>query len=130
MSPKGKSFGEVALECVKKCISENSVPSSEIWFEIAKIKGFSDSMAKKGCPKSAFLGLCEEGLVIGIQPGNYTTSRKNKSYAIEAVKILKKDNSLCNKPEELWGKIPGTPTTYNHQMDVVCTLWNENLIVG
>ncbi|MBQ6780755.1 MAG: hypothetical protein IJP62_05930 [Treponema sp.] len=128
MDKKEKSFGNVAILCVKKCIAEKSIPSSEDWLEFAKINGFSDSMAKKGCPKSAFLGLCQEGLVKYIPKGKYTSSQKNKKYALEAVEILKTNNSMHDKPDELWRQIPSAPSTHNHQMDVVCALWNAKLL--
>ncbi|WP_052380253.1 MULTISPECIES: hypothetical protein [unclassified Pseudoalteromonas] len=35
----------------------------------------------KGCPKSAFLGLCELGTVKGVAKGKYTSSVDNKKYA-------------------------------------------------
>jgi hypothetical protein len=46
------------------------------------------SAQKKGCPRGAFLGLCEEGLVKGIPAGNYTTSKDNKAYAVRAAELL------------------------------------------
>lgn len=42
---------------------------TEAW-KIA-VKDFDSESAKvKSCPKNAFLGLCEAGLVKGIQPGS------------------------------------------------------------
>jgi hypothetical protein len=38
----------------------------------------SPSARKKGCPRGAFLGLCEEGLVKGIPAGDYTASKDDK----------------------------------------------------
>ena len=37
----------------------------------------SKSSQEKGCPKSAFLGLCEEGFIKEISKGKYTSSVKN-----------------------------------------------------
>jgi hypothetical protein len=34
------------------------------------------SAQTKGCPKGAFLGLCEEGLVTGVVRGRYTRSNR------------------------------------------------------
>ena len=50
-----------------------------------KMFGEATTAQIKGCPKNAFLGLCEEGLVVDIEKGYYTersTSHKNKDYAI------------------------------------------------
>ena len=48
----------------------------------------SVSAQKKGCPRGAFLGLCEDGLVKGIPAGNYTVSKDNKAYAVRAAELL------------------------------------------
>lgn len=44
---------------------------------------------RKGCPKSAFLGLCDEGLIRGVSKGNYTyrSDSLNKAYAVQAVGV-------------------------------------------
>jgi len=39
----------------------------------------------KGCPRGAFLELCEAGMIKGIASGKYTRSKRNKEYAIDAV---------------------------------------------
>lgn len=41
--------------------------------------------AKKNCPKSAFLGLIDLGLIRGVSPGGFTRSVDNKEYARQAV---------------------------------------------
>ena len=76
-------FGRAAVRAVK-LITEREVESPR--------KAWASATAEidydKGCPKDAFLGLCEAGLVKGVPKGNYTRSRKNKEYAIKAVRIL------------------------------------------
>ncbi|MCD6163200.1 MAG: hypothetical protein J7K40_12445 [candidate division Zixibacteria bacterium] len=76
------------------------------------IKECTDSKTNqdKGCPKCAFLGLCEEGYVNGIPKPSigfpYTTSVKNKAYAIEAAKILLNSRSQPDcKYDEIWKKV-------------------------
>ncbi|MED1724504.1 hypothetical protein P4V06_17235 [Brevibacillus parabrevis] len=78
--------------------SQEASSPLEAW-ERASIHIFGAGTAsqKKGCPKSAFLGLCEEGFVRGIEPGSYTTSVDNKAYALQAVEWLKKNPSLSPK---------------------------------
>ena len=56
---------------------------------------------EKSCPKGAFLGLCEEGLVKGIPKGNYTKSIKNKEYTLKALEILKQNSQTTFSPKEL-----------------------------
>ena len=83
----------------------------------------------KGCPKNSFLALCETGQIKGVQAGKYTRSRKNKSYALFALELLKQNPELANQPNKLWKLIPGcTGKVHNSQMDVVLALWNEKLI--
>jgi len=83
----------------------------------------------EGCPKCAFLGLCEEGFARGVPQGNYTSSKKNKQYAVDAVTILKENPDLANDPASLWKLvIKGETIKYHQQMDVVTVLWKSNLI--
>jgi hypothetical protein len=84
----------------------------------------------KGCPRCAYLGLCEEGLVRGVPVGTYTKSRDNKRYAVEAVRLLQRQPELSRDPRELWRSVVGGDKKENSQMDVVLALWNRGLIVG
>jgi len=87
---------------------------------------------KKSCPKSAFLGLCEEGVVIGIEAGSYCRSADNKSYALQALRLLAIEPSLAGDgPIALWSRVMnGCEKVHNSQMDVVLTLWSARLIDG
>ncbi|KJZ09580.1 hypothetical protein TW85_21810 [Marinomonas sp. S3726] len=48
---------------------------------------FPESVSNReiGCPKSVFLGLAEEGLLKYIPTKNYTRSKDNKRYALDAI---------------------------------------------
>ncbi|MCR8633919.1 DUF6979 family protein [Paenibacillus radicis (ex Xue et al. 2023)] len=87
---------------------------------------------KKGCPKNAFLGLCEAGLVKGISKGIYTersNSQKNKGYAIKAVELLRENPELAEDLKVLWETVmDGKVMSHNYQMDVVVSLWKHGLI--
>jgi hypothetical protein len=94
----------------------------------------SKSSIDKGCPKNAFLGLCEDGFVKGIKTGSYFKRKKsnlNKNYAIKAVELLALDSKLTKK--ELWHKVREElnlgDKRSNSQMDVVLALWEHGLIV-
>lgn len=83
----------------------------------------------KGCPKNAFLGLCETGRVTGIDKGNYTRSQKNKGYALEALRILQSNPGFSDSPKELWEKVVGgKDIVHNSQMDVVLALWRSGYL--
>ncbi len=124
------NYGIIALKAVEFIKKENLNPK-EAW-NIAAIEVFKDKEAsiKKGCPKNTFLGLCEEGLVKFVKEGRYTTSVKNKSYAIKAISILenkKYDDKVTAK--QLWNLVmAGEKKGHNSQMNVVLDLWNNGLI--
>ena len=87
----------------------------------------------KGCPKNAFLGLCEDGLVKGIKRGVYLTnseSNLNKQYALTAIKLLINNPNLTRR--ELWVQVKeqlNISKSHNSQMDVVIALFENKLIV-
>lgn len=123
-------YGVTALEAVQLCTKQPSLSPKKAWQTAAnKCFGESTSAADKGCPKNAFLGLCEEGLIEGIEPGSYTRSKKNKQYALKAVEILKRFPSSAIDPKQLWDLVlPGKIITHNSQMDVVLSLRKACLI--
>ena len=85
------------------------------------------AMREKCCPKCAFLGLCQTGRVKGVDKGEFTASKSNMRYVVDAVAELKRDRHLADKKPALWKKVaPGT--MHNSQMDVVIALWNEGLL--
>jgi hypothetical protein len=122
-------YGEVAIKAAK----EKGNPKDNWLKEVQKAFFDSESSQKKSCPKSTFLGLCQEGLVKGIAKGNYTKSIDNKAYAIEAIKILKGNSKTIYTPKELWIKTKKElfiiKKDHNSQMDVVLALWEYGLIV-
>lgn len=121
-------YAMVAVKTVSY-ISVNGGNPVDIWVKSAEeVFGDKISSIKKGCPKGAFLGLCEEGLVKNIKKGNYTNAIKNKEYAVEAVEILKENNHLVNSPNIIWEMTVGREKAHNSQMDIVCELWKRNLI--
>jgi hypothetical protein len=125
-------FGEVAVKATCLLISEKVSDPPEAWHSAAQALGCSQSMAVKSCPRSAYLGLCEEGLVKGVPlaRGRWTKSVHNKRYAVSAVHCLRKDPSwLCKPPTCLWRVVSQSTTKrYNEQIDVVFALWKAGLI--
>ncbi len=123
-------YGNAAVRAVKFYTNGQATTPQDAW-EMATIAIFRDGTASqtKGCPKGAFLGLCEVGLVKGIPGGIYTNSTKNKSYAVRAISILKHDPSYGSNIEQLWlAAIGGVEKKHNSQMNVVLALWNNGLI--
>jgi hypothetical protein len=108
-------------------MATQQVPSGDIdpiarW-ESAMEKLYPTSAAarKKGCPRGAYLGLCEEGLVKGIPAGRYTTSRDNKTYAVRAVALLTEGTQHWST-NALWRAVTnGAEKAHNSQMDTRLT---------
>lgn len=122
------NYREVALR-----VAKTKEKPKDNWLKEVKITfSHSESSQKKSCPKSAFLGLCEAGLVKDIPTKNYTTSVDNKTYAIEAINILKRNLDTSFSPKELWQKVKELlfidKKDHNSQMHVVLALWENNLI--
>lgn len=123
-------YGQAAIEATEMLTSKTVNEPERAW-EIATIKEFGKGTTtqKKGCPKDTFLGLCENGLIKNVLSGNYTKSKKNKLYAIRAIKFLKDKPELAKNATALWQEVMGNEIkSHNCQMEVVISLWNEGLI--
>jgi len=118
-------YPEIALKSVNDVIKNPDLSPREAWNNNA-IFFYPDKVSsqQKGCPKSTFLGLCEEGLVKGIKSGSYTKSKLNKRYGIEAVGYLRSQPNLSES--ELWLLI--SHKSHNEQMNVVKVLFNNGYI--
>ena len=121
-------YGQAAIMAVK-LIKAGRKPVEAWERATCQIFGEGTSMQRKGCPRGAFLGLCEEGLINGIPKGKYTRSKKNKSYAVKAVSILKNNQTKRYTEKTLWHEVTEKEDkAYNQQMDVVITLWEKGYI--
>ncbi|WP_138224525.1 DUF6979 family protein [Paenibacillus algicola] len=126
-------YGTVAVNAVLSILSGNISDPLNAWKEAsAKVFGEGTWAQRKGCPKNAFLGLCEAGLVKGIPAGDYVEisgARKNKGYAVNAIEVLKRRPELSEDKLGLWRMVmQGNNMSHNSQMDVVLALWNKQLI--
>ena len=124
-------FGECAICATEKMKNNTCDDPRKAWdiciFKLSK----SEEVRKKSCPRNAFLGLCEEGLVRGVEPGKYNTksfNNKEKEYAFDALKILYKTSQPITSLK-LWRQIVGNDKAHNSQMDVVLSLWENDLII-
>lgn len=82
-------YGQAALKAVNQMETKQSSTPMDAWnIATTETCGEGTWAQKKGCPKNAFLGLCEAGLISGIPHGSYSgrsNSQKNKGYAVKAV---------------------------------------------
>jgi hypothetical protein len=121
-------YGEAAVIATGFFRGGKADSPREAW-EMAVAVAFPESVSlqAKGCPRNAYLGLCEEGLVSGVPAGKYTRSVKSKRCAVEAVGLLKFDRSLADNASALWHRVAGSKA-HNSQMDVVIGLWRAGVL--
>lgn len=129
------NFGKAAVKAVKLIANGKRKTPRDAWnASTSALFPESTSSQTKSCPRDAFLGLCESGLVQGIPTGNYTQSVANKSYAVAAVHLLKSKPSLIALNNTgLWKRVMKglkKPITkkHNQQMDVVRALYLNHLL--
>lgn len=122
-------YGKAAVLAVEK--AHNGLCPKAAWMEaVCKVFPESPTSWEKGCPRAAFLGLAEEGLVRGIPRGCYTRSKDNKEYALRAVELLEGYPDLFNDPGKMWKCVmDGRKKEPNRQMHVVAALWKAEYIV-
>src|ERR1035437_9720604 len=122
-------YGEAALIATRQGSSADVNPVARWESAMERLYPTSPTARKKGCPRGAFLGLCEEGLVKGISAGRYTSSKDNKDYAVRAAALLTEGKQSWST-SALWRAVTNDPAkTHNSQMDVVLALWKNDLIV-
>ena len=122
-------YGQVALLAVELIKNKTAKDPQEAW-EIASSQIFKkeSTSQKKVCPRCAFLGLCEVGVVSGIISGKYTNSIKNKGYALRALELIKSNTILINNKKHLWKLITNNKVKHEGQLDVVIELFNAGFI--
>ncbi|MCK4717628.1 MAG: hypothetical protein KAT70_03075 [Thermoplasmata archaeon] len=122
-------YGETAIKAVGFYQNKQADTLRCAWDKAAKETFHSCSSQSKGCPRSAFLGLCQEGLIEGVPSGKYTVSTKNREYALKAVELLRKKPEFAKNPKNLWKEaLEGEHKAYNQQMHVVIALWDAGFI--
>ena len=122
-------YGEAALLAAGREFAASPNPKTRWDSAMERLYPTSPASRKKGCPRGAFLGLCEEGLVKGIPAGTYTTSKDNKAYAVKAVALLTEGTHRATVTD-LWRAVASADKAHNSQMDVVLALWKNGLVVG
>ncbi|UOF88948.1 hypothetical protein LSG31_13525 [Fodinisporobacter ferrooxydans] len=127
-------YGQVTLMAVQLIETKQVSTPLDARNLAAKNIIISKSSQKKSCPKNAFLGLCEAGLVYGIPRGIYSeknnAQKKNKEYVIKAVELLRLNLELADDKNALWAAVMnGKDMSHNSQMDVVLALWRKGRIL-
>ena len=113
-------YGQAAVEAAKLLISKVITEPAVAW-DIAtnKIFGKGTAAKEKGCPKGAFLGLCEYGFIKNVPKGKYTNSEENKRYAVKAIRLLINNPQLLTDEEAVWKEVIGEQIKkQNNQIDL------------
>jgi hypothetical protein len=124
-------YARAALRAVEiYYAAPTTVTPQEAWeTATTELFGAGTPAQKKGCPKGAFLGLCQAGYVSGIPKGDYTRSEMNREYAVDATELLAVEPQLADNWPELWKRVlNGVSKQHNSQMQVVIALWQKGLL--
>jgi hypothetical protein len=127
-------YGEAALMAVRMNTFGKALSPAERWEDaVRKLYPTTPIGQKKSGPRTAFMGLCEAGLVKGIEAGEVapatSSANRNKAYAVKAVELLRAGTHKTIT--ELWAEVTeGEVIDHASQMDVVLALWKNGLIVA
>ena len=128
-----RGYGKAAVMAVDYYISGEAQSPLKAWMKATRSVFRSHHSITKGCPKSAFLGLCEDGMVSGIPPGNYTSGWKNKKYAVNAAKYLLEHAPSYISEAELWDiarqGVQNPAHNHSGQVSIVLALWRAGKLV-
>lgn len=129
------NYGRAAVKATQLITAGKAKSPLDAWRKsTVALFGKGTSSQKKSCPRDAYLGLCESGLVRGVQPASYTKSVDNKAYAVAAAQLLRRNPSLKALGNiALWRRVlkhlnASLTKAHNQQMDVVKTLFSHGLI--
>lgn len=125
-------YGEVAVEVTKRISGKERFDIYRMWERIVRENFQTESLIRNTSPRGVYLGLCESGLIVGIEAGRYSKKclKESKEYALTAVELLKRDSIYRGMSSgELWREVEKTGKNHNHQMDVVIALWKAGMIL-
>ena len=123
------AYGDIAWRAY--CLAtENCLSPRDAW-QAALAERYTDpdqlhNAIKHTCPRGAFLGLCQAGLLPGIAACQYTRSVSG-GYAHAAVELLRANPSLANDRGRLKAQVFGERTP-NDEVEVVLAFWGHGLL--
>ena len=118
--------GKTTLDAVRLLHDNHQLDYKETWTQAIVNHTSSDSTRKKGYPKNAFEDLCRCGYVKGIQKQQEEPSTENGRMAIEALRILSKQDWKLTSKNGFWQK--QFRKHHEGQLDVVLALKDASLL--
>lgn len=113
----------------RQAVSASINPATQWESAMEKLYSTSPVARKKGGPRGAFLGLCEEGLVKGIPAGQYGAPKVSKDYAVRAAALLAEGTQRWSV-SSLWQAVTDeSDKPHIGQMDIVMALWKNDFIL-
>lgn len=122
-------YGRAAVKATELLTAGKYESPEDAWDEAIKEETKSPSSQSKGCPRYAYLGLCEDGFVREVTCGDYTKSVLNKEYAVKIALAIKANPELTKTTKAKMWKYAETDAGESGQVGVVLALWNSDLIV-
>jgi hypothetical protein len=116
----------MAVHATKRFLASESPSVRMAWDSAVRQHSDSPSSQEKGCPRDAFLVLCEAGLVKSVPPGNHGAPRENVNgrYAVDAYHLLKANPKFASDTKALWNANPDRTATHgNGQLDVLLMMY-------
>jgi hypothetical protein len=129
-------YGDVAVRATELLRSGHN-SAEEAWARMAEaVFAGAPGCVRKSCPREAFLGLCQAGLLAGVPASSCRSvdSRANRLYARLTVRLLDAEPGLAGGSRaEIWRLVMRASGADPHkrsngQIDVVLALWNKRMI--
>lgn len=117
-------YTDAALIATRSCQGQKKPDVKTAWLKaIHNLNAYDE-----GCPRCAYLGLCEEGMVKGIPAGSYglRADNKNKGYAVYAANLILSGHEQDHK--KIWKKITDNRISAHDQVKIVIALHNAGLL--
>jgi hypothetical protein len=123
-------YGDAAVLATQYYLQGKQRSPRDAWNSAIKEFSASEESRRKVCPRDAYLGLCQAGLVSGIPAGKYLPrANVNRRYAVNACEILRSDPTLLTNKKALWKGIKEPRAKKeNGQLDVVVGMWSAGLL--
>ncbi len=117
-------YAKAAITTAKRCQGSAKPNIKAEWLKvIQELKAYDE-----GCPRCAFIGLCEEGMVVGIPRDNYglQAGNKNKHYAVAAARLILDGHYPDQKA--IWHKVTDKRIQPHEQVGIVIALHVNGLL--